>query len=227
MGQLFSLDSPVVTFFSRITDIIILSLLWVICCIPVVTIVPATSAVYYVTLKMVRQEDSGIIRSFFHSFKDNLKQGILLTLLFLVCGGFLYLDYMFTADMTSVVGTFLNVVFIILAVVFAIVVFYTFPIQARFANTIGKTLKNALILAVQNKWHTLFVVAMNLIPVLVTWISVEMFLKSIVFWLLFAPGGIAYLCSRGYVKIFTPLMQPAVASSSDGENSEQDENSSK
>lgn len=47
---------------------LLLNLLWLICCIPVFTAGAATTAVYYVTLKLVRDDDGSTIKSFFHSF---------------------------------------------------------------------------------------------------------------------------------------------------------------
>lgn len=76
---------------SRVADLIILNLLCIVCCIPVVTIGPSIAAMFYVTLKMVRNEESYIVRGFFKSFKQNLKQGIVINLIMLVAALLLYL----------------------------------------------------------------------------------------------------------------------------------------
>lgn len=65
-------------------DLIILNLLFLLCCIPIVTIGPAITAMYYVTMKMVRNEEAYIARSFFKSFKENFKQGLGIWLIALV-----------------------------------------------------------------------------------------------------------------------------------------------
>lgn len=65
---LFNYDNPVWRFIGKLGDLILLNLLWLICCIPVFTAGAATTAVYYVTLKLVRDEDDSTIRSFFRSF---------------------------------------------------------------------------------------------------------------------------------------------------------------
>ncbi|MFQ9510793.1 MAG: DUF624 domain-containing protein, partial [Lachnospiraceae bacterium] len=57
MGGLFNLDNPVWRFIGKLVDVALLNLLWIICCIPIVTIGPATTAMYYVTLKLVRDEE--------------------------------------------------------------------------------------------------------------------------------------------------------------------------
>ena len=75
MGSLFNLDNPIWRFMGKLVDVFILTLLWAVCCIPIITIGPASTAVYYVTLKLVRDEESYTVRSFFKSFKENFKQG--------------------------------------------------------------------------------------------------------------------------------------------------------
>lgn len=56
MGSLFNLDNPIWRFMGKLVDVFILTLLWAVCCIPIITIGPASTAVYYVTLKLVRDE---------------------------------------------------------------------------------------------------------------------------------------------------------------------------
>ena len=58
MGSLFNLDNPIWRFMGKLVDVFILTLLWAVCCIPIITIGPASTAVYYVTLKLVRDEES-------------------------------------------------------------------------------------------------------------------------------------------------------------------------
>ena len=93
MDRFFNMDNKFFTFMSRVADLIILNLLCIVCCIPVVTIGPSIAAMFYVTLKMVRNEESYIVRGFFKSFKQNLKQGIVINLIMLAAALLLYLQY--------------------------------------------------------------------------------------------------------------------------------------
>ena len=79
MNSLFNPDNPIFHFLSRIADIIFLNLLFLLCCIPIITVGPSISALYYCMLKIIRNRDSSITGMFFHSFRENLKQGSLLT----------------------------------------------------------------------------------------------------------------------------------------------------
>ena len=68
MNRLFSLDGKLFHILSRIADLILLNVLWLLSSLPIITIGASTTALYYVMLKIVKNEDSYIIRSFFHSF---------------------------------------------------------------------------------------------------------------------------------------------------------------
>ena len=69
MDRIFNMDNKFFTFMSRVADLIILNLLFLLCCIPIVTIGPAITAMYYVTMKMVRNEESYIARSSLNPLK--------------------------------------------------------------------------------------------------------------------------------------------------------------
>ena len=95
LSGIFNYDNPIWRFIGKFCDIMILNVLWLICCIPVVTVGAATTAVYYVTLKLVRDEEGPTIRSFFKSFKENFKQATVLWLIMLAVGALLGFDLYF------------------------------------------------------------------------------------------------------------------------------------
>ena len=70
------MDSPFMRFLSVLADLMILNFLTILCCIPVVTAGASFTAMHYVLIKMVRNEEGYIAKSFFHAFKQNLGQGI-------------------------------------------------------------------------------------------------------------------------------------------------------
>ena len=86
MSNLFNPDNKFFTFMGRVADLMILNILCIICCIPVITIGPAITAMFYVTLKMVRNEESYIAKSFFRSFKQNFRQSTIVWVVMLLAG---------------------------------------------------------------------------------------------------------------------------------------------
>lgn len=76
---------PENTFFrtlSRMVDLVGLSLLWLFCSIPLVTIGPATAALYTAVLRCVRQEEERTYHHFFRGLRSSLRPGLGATLLF-------------------------------------------------------------------------------------------------------------------------------------------------
>ena len=65
MNSLFNIDSPIMTFLSRVADLVILNILYVVCCLPIFTIGAATSALYSQVMKMSKNEESYAFRGFF------------------------------------------------------------------------------------------------------------------------------------------------------------------
>lgn len=73
---------------TKIFDILLLNFLWLLCSLPVISFGASATALYYMMMKLVRDEESGIVRGFFKAFKENFRQSLPVTALFFcVCGG--------------------------------------------------------------------------------------------------------------------------------------------
>ena len=88
MNRFFNMDNKFFVFMGRVADLLLLNFLCILCCIPVVTAGASITALYYVTLKMARDEESYIARSFFRSFKQNFKQSTIINIIMLLELGF-------------------------------------------------------------------------------------------------------------------------------------------
>lgn len=150
MGRLFDLDSPVISFLSRLADLVWLNLLTIICCIPIVTAGAAITALHYVTVKMVRNEEGYLTRSYFKSFKENFLQATLLWLLFAlilaVAAGDFYFINMMDSGVAFVLRTALAAVFFF----YLCGAVYWFALLSRFENSVKNTIKNSCLLGILN-----------------------------------------------------------------------------
>ena len=192
----------------KVGDLILLNVLWLICCIPIITIVPATAALYYVTLKIARKEEPNIVKPFFHSFRQNLKQGIPITLLFLALGILLFIDIRIAFAMENALGQILLPIFIVLCIFLAAMVSYACPLQAQFYNPIRTTLKNSLILSAAHPLRTLVILVLNLIPIALLLFGTYYFIITTPVWLMLGFSLIALLNSYLFVKSFAKYMPP-------------------
>ena len=109
MGRFFSMDNKFFTFMNKVADLCILNIICLVCCIPIVTAGASITAMYYVTLKMVRNEEAYIVRSFFKSFKDNFKQATIINLIMIAVGAILYLDLNVAKNMPGSAGQIFHV----------------------------------------------------------------------------------------------------------------------
>ena len=148
MSKLFRMDSPLKRFLTKIADLMVLNILFCVTSIPLITIGASWTALYSVTLKMVRDEEGSVSRSYFRSFRQNFRQATLLWLGVLVVLALLVLDIRVLNGMAG--GTapgLLRVGVEILALLGIMVLQYLFPSLARFEASLADTLKNACMMA--------------------------------------------------------------------------------
>jgi len=207
MGHFFSVDGPLMACLIKIRDWMFLSVLWLVCSVPVITLGASTAALYYCTLKMARKEEISVFKCFFKSFKENFKQSVTLTLIVLIVGAILVLDCLYFSRVAGAKGAILTGVFCAVSIGFLTVVLYAFPFMAQFSNTVSGILKSAVVLAIRNIRRTAIVLIFHAIPVVLRFVAYEVYMSMFPVWLFLAPGAIAYLCSMCHVKSFEPLIQ--------------------
>lgn len=154
----FNYDNPVWRFIGKFWDVIVLSILWTVCSIPIVTVGASTTAMYYVTLKLVRDEDGYTIRSFFKSFKENFKQSTIIWMIFLVVGILLGFDIIFFTRLftgSEKVKTVMLAIFIAMAFIYLAMFTFVFPLQSRFVNTVKRTIFNSFFMAIRHIFRTI------------------------------------------------------------------------
>lgn len=195
-------DNKVLQVLAVMGDLMLLNVLWLLCSLPVITAGASTTALYYTTLKMVRKKESYPAKMFLHAFRQNLKQGIWMTLLLILLCIVLYVDLNISRNTSITLGPLLSLLLLALFCVFAMVASYLFPLQAQFENTIRGTLKNALFMSIWHLPYTLVILLLNLLPVLLFFLSPVLFTMSLIVWALLGVAGVAYLNSRLFVKIF-------------------------
>ncbi|WP_026891924.1 YesL family protein [Lacrimispora aerotolerans] len=164
LSGFFNYDNPVWRFIGKFGDLILLNILWLIFSIPIFTIGASTTAVYYVTLKLARDDDGYTIKSFFKSFKENFKQATAIWLVLLAIGAILGVDLYFFARLYTGSGTLKTVmltVFLAMTIVYAAVFMYIFPLQSRFYNTVKKTFFNAFFMSLRHLFRTIGMIVIN------------------------------------------------------------------
>ena len=172
MSKLFRMDSPLMRFLTKIADLMVLNILFCVTSIPLITIGASWTALYSVTLKMVRDEEGSVSRSYFRSFRQNFRQATLLWLGVLVVLALLVLDIRVLNGMAG--GTapgLLRVGVEILALLGIMVLQYLFPSLARFEASLADTLKNACMMVLAHLPKTALMTAAAVGAVWITLIN--------------------------------------------------------
>lgn len=201
MGKVFALDSPLMNGLSKLADLIWLNILATICCIPIITIGASLTALHYVVLKMVKDEEGYITRSFFKSFKENFKQATLMWLMLLAVFILLVADFMIFRFSGIVFPGWCQIALIAIAVLIMFATMHLFPLLSRYENSIRATYKNSLFMGILHLPKTILMMLCWIVPIVIT-IYVESFFP-IVFFL--GISGPAFLNALLYKKSFQQL----------------------
>lgn len=142
-------DNPLIRIMTAIFDVTVTYLLYIICCLPVVTVGAATTAMHTTMLAIAEDACSGVLRKFFGSFKDNFKIASVLWLIFAVTGAVVVADVIicFGFEMASV-NTMLYAmrgITVFCVALYTLMSIYAFAGLAKFEVTWKQALKNALI----------------------------------------------------------------------------------
>lgn len=195
-------DNVVMRALGKMGDMICLNVMWLICCIPIITIGASTTALYTVMLRMVKNEEGYIFRGFLKAFKSNFKQSTLIWLILLLLGIVWTVDFRVAGFMPGMAGIILSAIFLALGFILLSVMIYIFPLTARYENGIKVTFKNALILTVAKLPYTFLMVAIVVAAVFASLWSAFTLLFSLPLWLIIGGALIAWVNSYILRRVF-------------------------
>lgn len=187
-------DSPIMSFLARVADLVILNVLWLLCCLPVVTAGASTTAMYHVVRHLQEESISSVTRDFFRSFKSDFRQATPVYLLLLIPTAAVVMNaWILSAQSSDIVPVYVRAIWMVSALMLTFVVSFVYPVMAYFDDTVWKTLRTAAVLAVAKLPRTAFISAINLLPIIMLFVSLPFFLRSSIFWLLIGGSLTAYL----------------------------------
>ena len=184
-----------------------LNILWLVCCIPVLTAGASTCAAYAVTLRLADDDEEvnsigGITRRFFKAFCQDLLQGLLI-LIFTLAGSalgglFIYLAYdsgFNLIKVAAIAGYFL---------VFFVFIFYSYPLIARYSNSFVNTLRNSVALFAQYPNQSVKTLAIVIVELGLLYLSRYIYFAAFII----LPAIIFYTVSVTAKDIFVKLENP-------------------
>lgn len=160
MNQLFNPDNKFFQGVSKVMDCIWVSILWLVCSLPIFTIGASTTALYYTAHKCLRYDRGYATSEFFRAFKSNFKQATIVWLIMLVVYAILGIDY-YVMQQYAIAGEKIGVLYLVFlgfGIIVSIWWLYIFPYMARFANTTKNVFSSSLYMAVANIHWTIVLV---------------------------------------------------------------------
>ncbi|MCR5451376.1 MAG: DUF624 domain-containing protein [Lachnospiraceae bacterium] len=189
---------------NTLCNYVVLNIVFLITCIPVITIGASLTALYSVTMREARGEYGYLVRTYIKEFKNNIKQG---TQAFLIIAGLALVfsfNFFFWKALESPLGSIIMTLMLIFMFVLLCVIAYTFPLLARFENTTLQTLKNAIGLCFANVKATGALILIEAFVFFLAYFSSPFRILLVLFGFAF----IAYVQSYVLVKVFEPYEKP-------------------
>lgn len=202
MNRLFSPDNPVMQFISKIFDLVVLNLIFILGCVPVVTIGASISSLYYVSLKLVRGEDPYIWQNYWKAFRQNFKQSTIVWLLTLLIFAVLGMDFYIINSKDTVLFAAVRVCLWMVCIFLAGMFLYVFPIISHFVCTLAQAVKNAALMTVGHLPFTVLLLALHGIVLYLCTRSVKSFALVIVLSGICGFSTVAYTACIIFDRIF-------------------------
>lgn len=204
--KLFSPDSRFMRAMSMLGDLLLLNLVFLICCVPVVTIGASLTALDTVAFRMARGAEGSVLSLFFRAFRQNFRRATGLWLLLLAAGGVAVLDIWLFAAFSGALRL-IEIPFVLLLIVTLFAAGYAFPLLSQFENTVKETLKNALALSLGYLPRTLVLTALNVFPAAVLLFDVYLFLNAGFIWVFLWFSAAAFFRAKLLKKVFAPYRE--------------------
>ncbi len=216
--RFFSGDNILFRTCEQLFDLLLLSVIWAMLCVPIVTIGPATTALYYSVVKCVRHNEKGTLLNFWMSFKQNFKVGAIAGCITVGCGIVLLLCHNIITVLVQEGDTVGNVLYYAESVILVLVLglaLWLAPILSRFTLGVGQLFLTALQVGIKHLPSTIAVSLLFLAVARITMVFISP--------LLLTPALCTLVISLFYERVFKKYMPGAPTESGDSEDSESDE----
>lgn len=203
MGKIFNLDAPVIQWLGKIGQMMLISVVWLVCCLPVFTVGAATAAMFRMMFNLKEEKYCGL-KEFFRAFRENFKKATALWLILLAGAALLAAGFYAVVLLENVTLRLIALmVFCLLFFLVYICALYVFPLTVYFENTVADTLRNAMGMGLGNLRQTIFAIAVTMLPLVLMLVSMQLFITLLFLLAVLGPGAICY----GIVCILSPVFE--------------------
>lgn len=179
--------------FNKLIDMVLLNILFIVTCIPVITVGASISALYYVIFHMSENTESYVVRSYLRAWKDNFKKATPIWIAAILCMVMFRLNFQALTLMPKHIFWIVLYAVQILAVLVLYNIFqYYFPLTAVFENSMINTVKNSFYLSFKHLPKTFACLCITVLPFMCIFFVPAVSRFVILFMLLIGFSAIAY-----------------------------------
>ena len=211
MKGLFNLENPLMQLLTRVCDLMLVNLMFLVSCLPVFTIGAAICGMNKVCQAIVTGDERGIWKLYVSGFKDNFKQSTIVWLCTLLVAASLVCYWLLVVNFCrGTLATVLLILMAVLAVVALSHVVYLFPLIARYENSLREHVRNAGILAITRLLLTPLLILFTVVFFILPYISLEAYLQTLIFWVVIGFAFLCYMCNLLLKPIYLLLESPSM-----------------
>ncbi len=201
------LDHIAIRALSRLFDLILLNILWVLFSLPVVTAGASAAALYSVMLKIVANEEGYIVRGFWEAFKSNFKQSTVIWLILLVAGAALGADFVIVSGFTGAPARVGMALLGAAVFLYLTELIFVFPLIARFENTTLEMMKNAVVIPLARLKFMVPVILLTAASLILTFLNQVTIMAGAVIWSVIGGALLAFANSFLIREMFKPFVE--------------------
>lgn len=168
-------DNPFMRFMTAVFDATVSYMLFLVCCLPVVTIGAATTALHSTMLAIANDTCGGVLRKFFDAFKEDFKLSTILWGIFALVGAIVVADVVicfgFEMEVVNHMLFFMRGITIFCVCLYTAMSVYTFAGVAKFEVSWKQALRNALVFAMKFPLATLGILVTSAAILVVAWMT--------------------------------------------------------
>ncbi|MCC4045821.1 YesL family protein [Enterococcus gallinarum] len=198
MSKIFSTEGKIYSGMERIYQILLLNSIFIISCLPVVTIGVALASAYGTAYKMIDHSEGVLYKEYLRQLKLNMLPATKLWVLILavIGAGFWTFPYVQSFMVGNKIAYYLTMVFITFLVLMSL---YLFPLIARFDNSLSGTVVNAMILSLKHLPQSIIVFFITIGGVVI----VPIYLPKLLFvWLFTGIGTVIFINANILMNVF-------------------------
>lgn len=161
MEKMFQYDNPVWNILGKIADMVFISLLWIFCSLPVITLGAATTAAYS-SARILLEDEGELAKTFMTSFRINFRKSTVLWLMVLTSGIVFSADLYFFTQIGADWAKVMVIVTLIFSFILLVMAIYMFSMISKFEGSLKQLAGMAFVLSIRALPSTILMVLLFL-----------------------------------------------------------------